>query len=200
MNNTIKQAKHMNDVILGKYGTFRVWRSGVSSDGLYAWSAELAVNGKTYLGWATTEEDARTEASLNYKAGKWEYDNTAKVPIRYDKSKLTPAIIVGDNNWWRVVQKTLPPGVLVEKDDKKKQITIDVELSEPEKNILLMMEIFKFANDKIEDESAKLSNLQIEEYVRRLYPILTYSGLWVDNIPTEELDEFYGVVREESVS
>lgn len=200
MNNTIKQAKHMNDVILGKYGTFRVWRSGVSSDGLYTWSAELVVNGKTYLGWATTEEDARTEASLNYKAGKWECDNTAKVPIRYDKSKLTPAILVGDNNWWRVVQKTLPPGVFVEKDDKKKQITIDVELPEPEKNILLMMEIFKFANDKIEDESVKLSNEQIEEYARRLYPILTYSGLWVDNIPTEELDEFYGVVREESVS
>lgn len=98
------------------------------------------------------------------------------------------------------MQKTLPPGVFIEKDEKKKQITIHVELSEPEKNILLMMEIFKFANAKIDDKNIKLSDAQIEEYVRRLYPILTYSGLWVDNIPTEELDEFYGVVREESVS
>lgn len=200
MNNTIKQAKHMNDVILGKYGTFKVWRSGVSADGVYTWSAELAVNGKTYFGWATTEEDARTEAAINYKAGKWEYDHTGRTPIRYDKSKLIPAILIGDNNWWRIVQKTLPLGKFVEKDEKKKQITIHVELSEPEKNILLMMEIFKFANDKIDDTNIKLSDEQIEEYVRRLYPILTYSGLWTDHIPTEELDEFYGVVREESVS
>lgn len=198
MKNTIKQAKHMNDVILGQYGTFKSWRSGVDSTGTYTWNTELTVNGKTYVGWATTEEDSRTEAALNYRDGRWEYDYSSKIPSRYDKSKLTPAILVGNNNWWRIVQKTLPPGVFVLKEDKKKQITINIELSEPEKNILLMVEIFKFANDKIEDESIKLSIKQIEEYVNRLYPILTYSGLWVDNIPTEELNEFYNVATEES--
>lgn len=197
MNNTIKQAKHMNDMILGKYGTLRVWRTGISSDGIYTWGTELFVNGKTYIGYASSEEDARTEAAKNYREGKWEYDHTSRVPIRHDKSKLIPAILVGDNDWWRIVQKQLPPGKFIEKDEKKKQIIIHVELSEPEKNILLMIEIFKFANNKMDNPNLKLTNEQIEEYAKRLYPILTYSGLWIDNITHEELDEFYEVKRED---
>jgi len=195
--NTIKQAKHLNDTILGKYGTFRMWRSGVNGDGAYTWSADLNLNGKIYHGWGNTEEDARTEAAKNYKTGKWEYDNSGRVSVRYDKSKLASAIQVGDNDWWRVVQQNLPPNIYVEKDVKKKQFTIHVELPEPIKNILLMTEIFKIANDKIENPSLKMSPEQIDEYVKRLYPILSYSGLWEDNISSEDLDEFYGVTHEE---
>jgi hypothetical protein len=198
MKNTIKQAKHMNDAILGKNGVFRVWRSGADADGVYTWDATLSVGGKTYTGRATTEEDARTEAAQNYKEGKYEYDNTFDVPVRYDKSNLVSSILIGNNNWWKVVQKSMVPGKFVERDDKKKQILINIELSEPDKNIFLMMEIFKFANEKIEDSKIKLSDEQITEYVQRLYPILTYSGLWNDGIPVEELDEFYEVSKEEN--
>lgn len=193
--NTIKQAKHLNDVILGKYGTFRLWRSGISSDGVNTWTAELAVNGKTYFGWASTEEEARVEAAKNYKEGKWEHDNSVKPLLRYDKSKLVTAIQVGDNNWWRVVQKTLIPGTLIEKNESKKQITIHLDLPEPIKNMLLMTAIFDFANNKMDD--LKMSKEQLDEFVKRLYPVLSYSGLWNDNITTEELDAFYGVEHQE---
>jgi hypothetical protein len=193
--NTIKQAKHLNDVILGKYGTFRLWRSGISSDGVNTWTAELVVNGKTYFGWASSEEEARVEAAKNYKEGKWEYDNSVKPLLRYDKSKLVTAIQVGDNNWWRVVQKPLIPGTLFEKNESKKQITIHVELPEPIKNMLLMTVIFDFANQKMDD--LKLSKEQMDEFVKRLYPIMSYSGLWNDQIPTEELDAFYGIEHQE---
>ena len=54
-----------------------------------------------------------------------------------------------------------------------------------------MVECFKFANEKIEDESIRMSEKQIEEYVKRLYPIMSYSDLWNDNIQAEELNDFY---------
>lgn len=195
--NTIKQAKHLNDQILGRYGTFRLWRSGVNNEGTYSWCATLQVNGKEYEGWGTSEEEARTNAAQKYKNGEWDYDHSRDQGVRSDNSRLATSVQIGDNLWWRVVQKPLTDGKLVVRDAKKKTITIHIQLPEPIKNILLMTEVFKFANEKIEDESLRMSEHQIEEYVKRLYPIMSYSGLWNDHIPTTDLDSFYGIVHEE---
>ncbi len=189
--NTIKQAKHLTDAILGKHGAFRLWRSGADSNSNYTWSAEIAVGGKIYTGRANTEEEARTELAKNYKNGEWEYDYSKGHGVRSDNSKLATSVQVGENLWWRVAQKPLSNNKLVERDSEKKIITINIHLPEPIKNILLMVECFKFANEKIEDESIRMSEKQIEEYVKRLYPIMSYSDLWNDNIQAEELNDFY---------
>jgi len=195
--NSIKQAKHLNDALLGRYGCFELKRSGVDNQGIYTWVATLTINGKEYVGWGTSEEEARTEAANNYKAGKWEYDYSNRTIARFDGSRLAQYIRVADGENWRVVQKPLKDGV-VEVDNKKRVITIHIDMPEPIKNMVLMEQIFHFANNKVEDSASRLSQAQIEDFVKRLYPIMSYSGLWEDNIPENELNEFYGIVHEEN--
>jgi len=195
--NTIKQAKHLNDNILGRYGTLRVHRTGVSQDGTYTWTAEIGLNGKIYEGWGTSEEEARTNAAQAYKEGKWSLDTSGRTPMRYDASKLVTAVQISENNWWRVVQKPIED--LVQKDEKSKQFVVRIDLPEPIKNIVLLAEILKIANQKTAEASVSYAQLE-EEFAKRLYPILSYSGLWNDNLSKEELDDFYGVEHvEESI-
>lgn len=191
--NTIKQAKHATDTILGKYGVFRTWRSGASPDGTYTWTAEAIVNSKAYSGWGNTEEEARTNLANNFKEKKWEYDNSHNVITRRDDSRLTSTIQLGDNDWWRITQTTRTDVALIEKDAKNKTFVVQMGLPEPIKNILVLTEIFKAVNEKMGDSGLKMSPEQIKEYARRVYPILSYSGLWTDHITADELDEFYEV-------
>jgi hypothetical protein len=194
--NSIKQAKHLNDALLGRYGRFELQRSGVDNQGVYTWIATLSINGRDYTGWGTSEEEARTEAANNYKAGKWEYDYNNRTVVRNDGSRLARYVQVSDGEHWRVVQKPLQDK-FVELDAKKRIITIHIDMPEPIKNMVLMTQVFKFANNKMQEGNLKLTEQQIEEFVKVLYPIFSYSDMWNDHISELELNDFYGVQHQE---
>jgi len=188
--NTIKQAKHATDEALGKYGTFRLWRSGGDEKGRFSWACTLKVNNMAYEGWGSSEEEARTEAVRNYKDKKSSYDYG--LSIRPDGALNVTEVLMSNNCWYRVVERQTPENapisLTVHKDQK---IYIEKNLPQPTKHILLLFELIKHCSSKFEAPAAPLTEDQAKELAVTLYPILSYTGLWNDRISTMELNAFY---------